>query len=286
MMRRFGRLRVVAAAAAVLAAVGALASLAPGSPRVSPCAGAGSGHAALVVEHGDGSVVTRCVAFGTANVTGEQLLNTSGVAWSGQTFGSYGDAVCAMDAEPAHYTTCPGQDYYWAVFVSRGGGAWQLSSIGISSLTIGDGDAEGFRYVRSVGTPAVPASPAGVCAGGAPTAVPTTAITGPTAFAHVTPATGGAGVTPGLVASDSPGAAAATAAAGPTAAAANPSAGDSVLAISRASAATSANPGTASQAPGPAPSSGLDPGLLIAALAGGGLAGLALLRLAATRRRV
>jgi hypothetical protein len=289
MIRRLGRLPAVAAAAAVLAAAGALASLAPGSPLVSSCAGAGSGHAALVVEHGDGSVLTRCVAFGTATVTGEQLLNKSGVAWSGQTFGSYGAAVCAMDAEPAHYTTCPGQDYYWAVFVSRGRGAWQLSSIGISSLTLGDGDAEGFRYVRSVGTPAVPVSPAGVCAAGAPTAVPATAA-GPTALAHATAATGGGGATPGPVASDSPGAAAATATTGNSgdapAGSAAPSAGDSGLAIAGASAATSADPGAVSRAPGPAPSSGLDPGLFIAALAGGGLAGLALLRLAATRRRV
>ncbi len=103
-------------------ALATLASLAPGSPVVSACAGAGPNHAALVVEHGDGSEVTRCVAFGSATVTGEQLLDSSGVAWSAQTFGGFGDAVCALDGEPAHYTTCPGQDDYWAVFVLRGAG--------------------------------------------------------------------------------------------------------------------------------------------------------------------
>ena len=98
--------------------------------------------------------------------------------------------------------------------MSRGGGAWQLSSIGISSLTLGDGDAEGFSYVPAAGNPAAPPSPQGVCA---------------------------------------------------------------------TAAAASLQPAAA-----PAPTddgSGHDPGLVVAALAGGGLAGLALLRLAAGRRR-
>jgi hypothetical protein len=198
-----------------------LAPLSPVAPIVPGCAAAGSGHAALVVEHGDGSVLTRCVSFGTATVTGDQLLDSSGVAWSGQAFGSYGQAVCALDSEPAHYTSCPGQDGYWAVFVSRDGGAWQLSSIGISSLTLADGDAEGFRYVPAAGNPAPPPSPAGLCA-------------------EVGAASAGA--------------------ASPT---------------------SSASPRTPAPPSGP----GLDPGLAAAALAGGGLAGLALLRLAAGRRR-
>jgi len=201
---------------AVLLSAVMLATLAPLAPLaafVPGCAAAGSGHAAVVVEHGDGSVTTRCVSFGTATVTGEQLLNSSGVAWSGQSFGSYGLAVCALDSEPAHYTGCPGQDSYWAIFVSRGGGAWQLSSIGISSLTLAAGDAEGFRYVPAAGDPAAPPSPAGVCA-----------------------------------------------------------------------AAGAASPGASPQAPAAPSGPGLDPGLVVAAVAGGALAGLALLRLAAGRR--
>ena len=199
-----------------------LAPLAPLAPIVPRCAAAGSGRAALVVERGDGSVLTRCVSFGTATVTGEQLLNSSGVAWSGQSFGSYGQAVCALDSEPAHYASCPGQDSYWAIFVSRGGRAWQLSSIGISSLTLADGDAEGFRYVPAAANPAAPPSPQGVCA-----------------LAAVAGASAGAASPP---------------------------------------------PGPGPQAPAPTSGPGLDPGLVLAALAGGGLAGLALLRVAAGRR--
>ena len=160
--------------------------------------------------------MTRCVAFDTSAVTGQRLLDLSGVAWSGQTFGGFGEAVCAMDSEPAHYATCPGSDSYWSVFVSRSGGTWQLTSIGISSLTLSDGDAEGFRYVPAVGDPASPPSPARVCDGVA---------------ASVAPATGSDAV-----------------------------------------------------ASAPGPGSGVDLGLLAAAVVGGGLGGLALLRLAVARR--
>lgn len=178
----------VLAASAVALAIGAFAALATGSPLASSCAGAGPNHAALVVEHGDGSVVTRCVSFGTAAVTGEWLLDSSGVSWSSQTFGGFGAAVCAVDAEPAHYSTCPGRDSYWAVFVSRGGGDWQLASVGISSLTLGDGDAEGFRYVPAAGDPAPPAPATGVCSGAGSTAVATARATAPSGPAASPPA--------------------------------------------------------------------------------------------------
>ncbi len=105
--------------AAILAA---LASLAPRGAGRARLRRRGLAHAALVVEHGDGSVVTRCVAFDASSVSGEELLDRSGVAWSSQTFGGFGDAVCALDGEPARYVDCPGKDSYWAVFVARGGG--------------------------------------------------------------------------------------------------------------------------------------------------------------------
>ena len=276
------RLGAVLALTAAALSVAALASLAPGSPLISSCAGAGSSRASLVVEHGDGSVVTRCVSFGTATVTGQALLESSGVAWSGQTYGSYGVAVCALDSEPLHYSTCPGQDSYWAIFVSRGGGAWQLSSIGISSLTLGDGDAEGFRYVPSTGNPAPPPSPSGVCAAAAPSAttvatapaIPVPATSAPSAVARTAPSTtASSGPTVPTSAGLALAVAGATTDASPT----------SAVASAPASAAASVVPFGPGSAPGDG--SGLDLGLLVAAIAGGGLGGLALLRLAAARRR-
>jgi hypothetical protein len=51
------------------------------------------------------------------------------------------------------------------------------------------------------------------------------------------------------------------------------------------SAASAASAAPAASGPSPSHGSGVDPGLLIAAVAGGGLGGLAMLRLAAARRR-
>jgi hypothetical protein len=220
MMRRIALILPIAAALA------ALASLAPGTPAASPCAAAGSHSAALVVEHADGSTVTRCVAFDTDAISGEQLLTLSGIGWSSQSFGDFGDAACALDGEPARYAECPGKDRYWAVFVAQAGGSWQLANVGISTLVLHDGDAEGFRYVPASGVPAAPPSPAGVCA-----ATPTVGIAAATASAGAT-----AGATP------------------------------------------------RNETSAPTPSGGVDLGLLAAAVVGGGLAGLAILRVVAGRR--
>jgi hypothetical protein len=253
------------------AALAALASLAPVAQAVPACAAAGSHHAALVVEHDDGSVVARCVAFSTAAISGEELLNRSGVAWSSQTFGGFGAAVCALDGEPAHYVDCPGKDRYWAVFAARGGASWQLANVGISTLTLHDGDALGVRYVPASGSAAAPVSAAGVCAAaaaptprrsvaasavasGAASSAASSAAESPTA--DVTPTTAPAGATAGAAASGAP--------------------------VVGGIATLSAD--LPSQAPIPAPPGGFDPGLLLAAGVGGGLAGLAILKLVAGRR--
>jgi hypothetical protein len=263
------------AALVVAASLAAVVSLAPGSPAASACAAAGLHHAALVVEHGDGSVVTRCVAFDASQITGEQLLNGSGIVWSGQMFGGFGEAVCAIDGEPARYSSCPGKDSYWAVFVVRSGGAWQLSNAGISTLTLSDGDAEGFRYVPSSGNPVPPPLPGGVCAAGATAGA--TAGAAATAVA-VVPARGTAAPSdaattksPASVASVAPADSGIAAVAGAVASA-----------TSTASSMTASNPERPARQPGQAP--GLDLGLLAAAVAGGGLAGLALLRVFVPRR--
>jgi hypothetical protein len=258
-MRRLERLPAILAASAVALAAVAVVALAPGSPFAASCRAAGSHHAALVLEHGDGSVVTRCVAFGPTAVTGEQLLNSSGVVWSGQTFGGFGEAVCALDAEPAHYAVCPGTDGYWAVFVSRGGGTWQFASVGISSLTLSDGDAEGFRYVSEAGDPAPPPAPAGVCGDGVPVGSP-------------------AGASPAAPAGASPAAPAGASPAAPDGSSAWPPRGSSAS----PPAATTAS---ADASPAPPGGSGIDPGLVAAGLVGAALAGLAGLRLFAARRR-
>ena len=284
MTRGLGRLPAVLLASAVASSVAALAALAPGSPLASTCAGAGPHHAALVVEHGDGSVVSRCVSFDAGPVTGEQLLNSSGVAWSGQSYGGFGDAVCAVDAEPAHYSTCPGKDNYWAVFVSRGGGGWQLASVGISTMTLGDGDAEGLRYVPAGGDPVAPPGPAG---GGDAAAASAGATAGTTSAAtsRLTAAGAATATTTATTAGTTAGTTATAPATAPATSPASAASSSGSLAAASPAGATPGASAAGGGASGGGGGSGIDPGLLVAAMVGGGLAGLALLRLSIARRR-
>jgi hypothetical protein len=163
----------------VVASITVIGSAAKVGPSVAGCAEAASvHHAALVVEHGGGGVVTVCVAFSEDSITGGQLLARSGVeyatAYSGQ-------AVCQIDHEPPDGQVPPGcwttSSPYWAMFVSRGGGSWSMSSLGFTSQTFRDGDAEGFRYEGQSDYTAPP-SPHGVCpVATPPTPLPTKAAT-------------------------------------------------------------------------------------------------------------
>jgi hypothetical protein len=158
-------LRLVVASLPVVAAFSVVGVAARVGPAVGGCAHASSAHhAALVVEHGNGAVIRVCVAFTAASITGDQVLALSNVQYATADYGGTGKAVCQIEGEPAHYP--PGcwtaSSPYWAMFVSRGGGSWLNSSLGISSQTFRDGDAEGFRY-EGQSDSSVPPSPAGVC---------------------------------------------------------------------------------------------------------------------------
>jgi hypothetical protein len=269
-MRAPGIRRALAVGLAA-ATLGALASLAPIAPTAPTCAAAGAHRAAVVVQHGDGSVTTRCVAFAATTVTGTQLLTLSGIAWSSQTFGGFGDAVCALDGEPARYLECPGKDSYWAVFVASAGGSWRLANVGISSLVLRDGDAEGFRYVPAVGNPVAPVSPAGVCA--APASAKPAATVSP--IASTAPSSASTAPQPSVSASVS--------------LSVEPTALTSAAATNAVAPTNVATPPTptprSADPPIPAPPGGPDSGLVAASVAGVALAGLAVLGFIARRRR-
>lgn len=163
----------------------ALAAAAPALPglHLGPACASAAGlhHAAVVVEHGDGAVLIRCVAFDTDEISGEQLLGLSGIGYQTAAFGGFGQAVCQIDGEPASFppgcwtSTSP----YWALFVARGGGPWSVSNLGVSSQTFRDGDAEGFRYSAQTGSLSPPAAP-GRCPPTAPQATDSPPPSAPT----------------------------------------------------------------------------------------------------------
>ena len=194
-MRRIGPRRGLA-----VCLLGALAGLAGSAVRMLPapslCTAAPyPHHVALGVELGDGEQVGRCVGFNASSISGEEVLQASGLEYATQDYGSLGQAVCQVDEEPAAYSTClPSSGSYWALFTSRAGGAWQTGDVGISSLDFANGDAEGLRYDPETGPDPAPPSPAGVCAAAGSSAPASGGV------ASASPGAAGAGANPALIA--------------------------------------------------------------------------------------
>ena len=201
---------------ASLSVVGAVTGVAP---AVGGCAlAAGVHHAGLVVQYADGrSSSFICVAFPEDSLTGEQLLDRSGLHYATAPYGGYGDAVCQIENEPASYpSSCwTASSPYWALYVKRGGGGWGFASQGVSSLQIRDGDAEGFRYEAQSDYSPPPLPPSDLCPPPAtPTPAPTVAPAPPPsapAVGNPAPATSGGG-TAASAPTGSPGAAASSSA--------------------------------------------------------------------------
>src|SRR4029077_10954870 len=118
-----------------------------------------------------------------------------------------------IDHEPTSYPpTCwTGTSPFWAFFVAHGSG-WAYSSLGVSSVTVHDGDAVGFRY-QSQSTHAPP-SISGDCPNPTPTPAPATprptprptppATSPPTAVPTPAPTDRPPSARPSLVGSSSP----------------------------------------------------------------------------------
>lgn len=181
--------RAAMAAPIVGVLAGGFGAAIPMVSTAQPCAAATySSHVTLVVEHGDARVVGLCIGFDGSSITGEQILQASGLEYATQSYGSLGDAVCQIDSEPTSYGAClPSSGSYWAMFVTRAGGGWQTADRGISTETFSDGDAEGFRYDSQSGAEPAPASPDGICA---------RALATPSAAAPVPPGSAAGGPPP------------------------------------------------------------------------------------------
>ena len=158
-------------------------------------------HAALVVEHSSGRVITRCVGFVEDQISGLQLIQRSGVEYQAQTFGSMGSAICQLDNEPSPVPSdCFGSGPYWQ-YSRRQAAGWQPSAVGASSSRVHDGDMDGWRYAAGSGQAPPNIAFAGVCSAPAETAgvaashpVATSVV--PRAVATAPPASGAPTPTP------------------------------------------------------------------------------------------
>ena len=106
--------------------------------------------AGLVVELGDGSLVTRCVGFAEDEISGYDLLMRSGLQAVAIQSGGMGVTICEIDGEgcPANncFCKCSGStcDYwsYWHLV----GGEWSYSVVGVNGHRLGPGDVDGWTW--------------------------------------------------------------------------------------------------------------------------------------------
>ncbi len=166
----------------------------------------GTNRAGLIVIHGDGRVLTRCVTFTEERISGVALLQRSGLAVDANT-GPMGSAVCTINLEgcPVNDCFCQCKNNpctYWNYFHRNADGSWAYSGMGAATWTVGNGDIDGWVWGDgSVSPPALafdaicgaesaPVAPPAALSTVAPTATPIppeTPISTPTALPATLP---------------------------------------------------------------------------------------------------
>lgn len=147
----------------------------------------------LVVGMGDGSVVTRCVEFAEAEISGYDLLMRSGLQVVATQSGGMGLTICQLGGEgcPADncFCECTGSVCaYWSYW-HLVDGEWSYSSVGANGHRIRSGDVDGWTWGKGDPPPVV--SLEQICALSAtieptptltdtPTLLPTATVTIPT----------------------------------------------------------------------------------------------------------
>ncbi|SFC39710.1 hypothetical protein SAMN04487968_10673 [Nocardioides terrae] len=204
MTRRLGGLL-----AALLLATATFVGLSAPQAQAAYCSGSGVG---VVVDFGDlgGGVRTDCgsgskasTAFTSAGVTLEN---------DGQGF------VCRVASKPDPGKECMATNAYWALFVSKQGGAWTYASQGVYTQPVSSGDSVAFVWQSSNSRKTPGADPQPLPRPSAPVTseAPSTAPTKrpspkpmkkrSTAPAAPTPTAAGVSVTPSAEAKATPGA--------------------------------------------------------------------------------
>jgi hypothetical protein len=107
--------------------------------------------AGLVIQHGDGRVITTCVSFTEPEISGADLLDRAGVSYVAQK-ATIGAAVCKLDGEGCDYPAedcfchCKGADCaYWAYQHLRDG-RWVYSQLSASGTKLRPGDVDGWAW--------------------------------------------------------------------------------------------------------------------------------------------
>jgi hypothetical protein len=110
----------------------------------------GLNQAGLVVVHGNGTVITRCVSFSEAEISGVTLLQRSGLPWQSAN-GPTGAALCALDGEGCAASDCfckckQAPCAYWNYFTGNEDGSWFYAGVGAAVRTLKNGDTDGWVW--------------------------------------------------------------------------------------------------------------------------------------------
>jgi hypothetical protein len=118
-----------------------LAAVGPGARAQSP------NRAGLLVRFGDGTVITRCVEFGEAEISGYDLLQRSGLAVVAAFDSGAGAAICKIEHEgcPASDCFCASPPDFWSYWLMASG-QWQFAPLGSSSRTVRNGDIDAWSW--------------------------------------------------------------------------------------------------------------------------------------------
>ncbi|MBN2390285.1 MAG: hypothetical protein JXR84_06165 [Anaerolineae bacterium] len=119
-------------------------------PRSAGAQEGGTNRAGLIVVHGDGRVLTRCVTFTEDRISGVALLQRSGLSVDANT-GPMGSAVCTINSEGCSANDCFCQCKntpctYWNYFHRNTDGSWAYSGMGAATWTVGNGDIDGWVW--------------------------------------------------------------------------------------------------------------------------------------------
>jgi len=138
-------------AACILAVT--LLALTPRSTSAQPPYQAG-----LVVVHGDGSVISRCVGFDEDSISGEELLGRAGFDRR-MDITAMGASVCSLDGEGcaagnACFCQCLSSPcIYWSYWRAQGapdGSRWVYAPVGAGQSTVVDGSLEGWVWGEGI----------------------------------------------------------------------------------------------------------------------------------------
>ncbi|MCS6845927.1 MAG: hypothetical protein NZ528_16655 [Caldilineales bacterium] len=101
-------------------------------------------YADIVVDLGDGRVITRRVTFSTPTITGLEALQRSGLNLEVATY-SFGSAICAIEGVGCPATNCfCDASRFWSYHFWNNG--WQMYMVGASSSTLSSGAVEGWAW--------------------------------------------------------------------------------------------------------------------------------------------